>query len=90
MIFVSNGGKKEVNMTMDNELFNHIVARLISNADDATANAKANPDSKFEEGVQHAYYTALDTIRNDLIIAGYDLKECGLEDDPIHMLYSGR
>ena len=32
---------------------------------------------------------ALDTIRNDLIIAGYDLKECGLEDDPIHMLYSG-
>lgn len=76
--------KKEANMTMDNELFNHIIARLISNADDAVANAKANPSSKFAEGVQHAYYTALDTIRNDLIIAEYDLKECGLEDDPFH------
>lgn len=69
---------------MTDELFNHIVARLISNADDAVADAKENPDSEFAQGVQLAYYTALDTIRNDLIIAEYDLKECGLEEDPIN------
>ncbi|WP_286084023.1 hypothetical protein [Parabacteroides goldsteinii] len=69
---------------MTDELFNHIIARLISNADDAVANAKKDPNSEFEEGVQLAYYTVLDTIRNDLIIAEYDLKKCGLEEDPIN------
>ncbi|MCI8992290.1 MAG: transposase [Eubacterium sp.] len=75
---------------MDNDIFNHIIARLISNADDAVAEVEANPDSEFEQGVQHAYYTALDTIRNELIIAEYDLKECGLEEDPMKMLYRSK
>ncbi len=68
---------------MNNELFNHIVARLISNADDAVADVKKDPDSEFADGVKFAYYTVLDTIRNDLIIAEYDLSECGLEEDPL-------
>lgn len=69
---------------MNNDIFNYIISRLISNADDAVADAKANPDNEFYSGVQFAYYTALDTIRNDLITYEYDLKECGLEDDPFH------
>lgn len=28
-----------------------------------------------------AYYEVLDTIKNDLIIAEYDLQECGLDID---------
>ncbi len=68
---------------MADELFNHIIERLISNADDAYADAKKKPDDEFLDGVKFAYGIALDTIRNDLIIAEYDLKECGLEDDPI-------
>lgn len=68
---------------MNNELFNHIIARLISNADDAYSEAKKNPGDMFADGVNFAYSIALDTIRNDLLIAGYDLKECGLEENPI-------
>ncbi len=63
---------------------------LIDNANDVIEDVKKNPDSDFEEGRQLAYYEVLDTIRNVLDTYEYDLKECGLEDDPIHMLYSGR
>ncbi len=37
---------------------------------------------------QLAYYEVLDAIRNVLDTYEYDLKECGLEDDPMKMLYT--
>lgn len=67
---------------MTDELFNHIIKRLMSKADDAVEKAKQHPDDKFWMGFKCAQYIVLDTIRNDLIIADYDLKECGLEEDP--------
>lgn len=68
---------------MNDELLKHIIARLVSNADDAYSEAKKNPGDMFADGVNFAYSLALDTIRNDLIIAEYDLEEYGLEEDPI-------
>ncbi len=69
---------------MNNDIFNYIIARLISNANAVAVDAKVNPNSDYELGRRHAYYEVLDTIRNNLITYEYDLKECGLEDDPFH------
>ncbi|MCI8992291.1 MAG: transposase [Eubacterium sp.] len=65
------------------ELLDRIIERLITDADDAYSDAKKNPDDKFSDGVKFAYSMALDTIRNHLIAEEYDLKEYGLEEDPI-------
>lgn len=72
---------------MRNDIFNYIISRLINRAEDTKSDAKANPDNEFKQGRQHAYYEVLDMIRNDLITYEYDLKECGLEEDPIKMLF---
>lgn len=71
---------------MNNDIFNHIINRLLSNANDtlkdAQANDKqANDKDEFYVGKKLAYYEVLDTIKNDLIIAEYDLQECGLDID---------
>lgn len=63
---------------MNNELFNYIIKRLISNANDAVEdNKKYGGD--FYDGKTLAYYEVLDTIKNDLMINEYDLSECGLD-----------
>ena len=46
-----------------------------------TKDAKANDKDEFYVGKKLAYYEVLDTIKNDLIIAEYDLQECGLDID---------
>ena len=43
--------------------------------------AQANDKDEFYVGKKLAYYEVLDTIKNDLIIAEYDLQECGLDID---------
>lgn len=68
---------------LTDELFNRIIERLITDANDAYTDAKKNPDDKFADGVNFAYSMALDTIRNHLIAEEYDLEEYGLEEDPI-------
>ena len=64
---------------MTDELFNRIIKRLISNADDALKNAKKEPDIYFYKGVKFEYYEALYTIKNDLEIEEYDVEQCGLD-----------
>ena len=66
---------------MNNDIFNHIINRLLSNANDALTDAQANDKDQFYVGKKLAYYEVLDTIKNDLIIAEYDLQECGLDID---------
>lgn len=68
---------------MNNETFNYIIERLLDDANDAAEAAKSDPHSEFAKGVKFAYCTALDTIRNELMVADYDLSECGLEADVI-------
>lgn len=69
---------------MNDDIFNYIISRLIDNAEDAKSESKANPDDERKQGRRSAYYEALDTIRNILEIYDYDLKECGLEEDPFN------
>ncbi len=59
---------------MNNDVFNHIINRLLSNANDALKDAQANGKDEFCIGKKLAYYEVLDTIKNDLIIAEYDLQ----------------
>ena len=66
---------------MNNDIFNHIINRLLSNANDALKDVQANDKDEFYVGKKLAYYEVLDTIKNDLIIAEYDLQECGLDID---------
>lgn len=66
---------------MTDELFNRIIKRLLSNADDAIKDLKSNPKDEFADGVSYTYYEVLDTIKHDLEIAEYDLKQCGLDID---------
>lgn len=66
---------------MNNDIFNHIINRLLSNANDTLKDAQANDKDEFYVEKKLAYYEVLDTIKNDLIIAEYDLQECGLDID---------
>lgn len=65
---------------MNNDLFNYIIERIISNADDAREEEKTK-NADFYKGKSFAYYEVLDTIKNDLITEEYDLSECGLDID---------
>ena len=58
-------------------MFRFIVSRLIANADDSIA--ESNKDEEFYKGHKLAYYEVLDTIKNELIAHGQDLKEYGLD-----------
>lgn len=52
---------------MNNDIFNHIINRLLSNANDTLKDAQANDKDEFYVGKKLAYYEVLDTIKNDLI-----------------------
>lgn len=65
---------------MNDAIFEHIIKRLMSNADDALEDDKQYND-EFSKGKRIAYYEVLDTIRNDLIIAGCDLQKYDLNID---------
>ena len=64
---------------MSEETIKYIIARVISNANDALDESKKNPGDVFYEGRKLAYYEILDTIKNDLDINDQDLKEFGLD-----------
>ena len=66
---------------MNDQWFNHIIRRLIDNANDILEDEKTHPDDKFVQGEKFAYYLVLDSIKNDLITMEYDLGECGLDID---------
>ena len=66
---------------MNNDIFNHIVERLLRNADDALKEFDQNKDDEFYQGRRLAYWEVLDTLKSELMVADYDLKACGLDRD---------
>ena len=57
----------------------YIIARILDNANDALEESEANREDDFYTGKRFAYYETLDTIKNELIARGQDLKEFGLD-----------
>ena len=66
---------------MNNDIFNHIVERLLRNADDALKEFDQNKDDEFYQGRRLAYWEVLDTLKSELMVADYDLKASGLDID---------
>lgn len=64
---------------MNEETVKYIIARVISNANDALEESRQNQGDDFYKGRKLAYYEILDTIKNDLDINDQDLKEFGLD-----------
>lgn len=64
---------------MDNDLFDYIVSLLVRNANDSIEECRESKHDFFEEGRKQAYYEVLDTIKNQLIVAEYNLEDCGLD-----------
>ena len=64
---------------MNKSVLQHIIARIIDNANDALQDLAENKNDAFYLGKQLAYYEVLDTIKNDLTIYDQDLKEFGLD-----------
>ena len=64
---------------MDNDLFDYIVSLLVRNANDSIEECRESKHDSFEEGRKQADYEVLDTIKNKLIVAEYNLEDCGLE-----------
>lgn len=58
-------------------MIKYIIARVIDNANDEDL----KKDTDFSNGKKLAYYEILDTIKNELIANGQDLKEFGLDID---------
>ena len=56
-----------------------IISRVLDNAKDAIKETDTN--AEFSSGKLFAYYEILDTIKNELIVRGQDLKEFGLDID---------
>ena len=56
-----------------------IISRVLDNAKDAIKETDNN--AEFNSGKLFAYYEILDTIKNELIVRGQDLKEFGLDID---------
>lgn len=58
-----------------------IISRVLDNAKDAIKETEENTNAEFNSGKLFAYYEILDTIKNELIVRGQDLKEFGLDID---------
>lgn len=58
-----------------------IISRVLDNAKDATKETEQTTNAEFNSGKLFAYYEILDTIKNELIVRGQDLKEFGLDID---------
>lgn len=69
------------NNGLTSEAIKYIIARVLDNANDAMEECKDNGTDAFYSGKRLAYYEVLDTIKNELIVRGQDLKEFGLDID---------
>ena len=58
-----------------------IISRLVSNANDAVQEARADRKDLFAAGKSLAYYEMLDVIQTELDVREQDLKEFGLNVD---------
>lgn len=68
-----------INLT--DETIKYIISRVLDNANDAFKEFEKAPNDAFYSGKRLAYYEILDTIKNELIVRGQDLKEFGLDAD---------
>ncbi|EGF47511.1 hypothetical protein AAULR_24316 [Lacticaseibacillus rhamnosus MTCC 5462] len=64
---------------MSEDMLKELVARLISNANDAQKEYRKDKHNEFNSGKALAYYEMLDTIKNQLQIDDVDLKAFGLD-----------
>ena len=63
---------------MTDAKFEYIISRVVDNANDCIEESKDSKDD-FYSGKKLAYYEVLDTIKNELIVAGVNLKKFGLD-----------
>ena len=64
----------------------HTASRIIEYANDAaTESVKGNNDD-FLKGKRMAYFEVLSVLQSELLLAGQDLEECGMDFDPMDIL----
>ena len=63
------------------EFLKYLIARIMENAVEASAEFKADMNDEFKSGRQLAYYEVLDIIQVEADVHGLDLKELGLDMD---------
>ncbi len=63
---------------MNEDKMKYIISRLIDNANETL---EESPEDDFFKGKKLAYYEMLDTIKNELELSEYDLKDFGLDID---------
>ena len=66
---------------MNNDIFNHLMERLLSKADDALNTYQKDKSNEFYSGRVEAYYEVLDALKSELTVWDYDLDQCGLDID---------
>lgn len=66
---------------MNNDIFNHLMERLLSKADDALNTYQKDKSNEFYSGRVEAYYEVLDALKSELTVWDYDLNQCGLDFD---------
>nr|DAN58525.1 MAG TPA: hypothetical protein [Caudoviricetes sp.] len=66
---------------MNNDIFNHLMERLLSKADDALNTYQKDKSNEFYSGRVEAYYEVLDALKSELTVWDYDLDQCGLDFD---------
>lgn len=66
---------------MNNNIFNHLMERLLSKADDALNTYQKDKSNEFYSGRVEAYYEVLDALKSELTVWDYDLDQCGLDFD---------
>ena len=65
----------------NNDIFNHLMERLLSKADDALNTYQKDKSNEFYSGRVEAYYEVLDALKSELTVWDYDLDQCGLDFD---------
>lgn len=66
---------------MNNDIFNHLMERLLSKADDALNTYQKDKSNEFYSGRVEAYYEVLDALKSELTVWDYDLDQCRLDFD---------
>ena len=66
---------------MNNDIFNHLMERLLSKADDALNTYQKDKSNEFYSGRVESYYEVLDALKSELTVWDYDLDQCGLDFD---------
>ena len=69
------------NNGMNNDQIKYIISRLLDKARNSIKKREQNPEAMFFKGHTLAYYEVLDTLSSELLIAGIDLSEMGLDFD---------